>query len=240
MNKEPEIFEVRDFRTKEFFQIDDVYLNGYAKICGIYATGVYLSLCRHADKTQKAFPSVELISEELGISKNSVLRAIKILSDHNIIKRERKRTKEGVFLSNVYVLIDKKYWEKEAQVSVGDLGNQVPMGDLVGGYTQVSVGDSKYTQRVKDTHIIAKEVPFYKKFEYLRNLPEEEVTKLMKEHECSREQIIVLGKTSANYLDANGKKKTNYRAYLSNWIENDKKYHPNEYKRDGGFTMIRE
>ena len=78
-------FEVRDMRHKEKFQIDDIYLNGYAKKCGIYATGVYVSLCRHADTDQKCFPSLKKIAEELNISEKQVGRAIKILEENRII-----------------------------------------------------------------------------------------------------------------------------------------------------------
>lgn len=101
-----ELFEVRDMRHKEKFQIDDAYLNGYAKICGVYATGVYVSLCRHADKEQKCWPSLDKIAEELAISKSQTRRAIKILVKQNIIKVKRL----GKKLNNRYYLIDKSEW----------------------------------------------------------------------------------------------------------------------------------
>lgn len=101
-----ELFEVRDMRHKEKFQIDDEYLNGYAKKCGVYATGVYISLCRHANKEQNCFPSLNKIAEELAVSKSQVRRAIKILIKHNIIKVKRL----GKKLNNRYYLIDKSEW----------------------------------------------------------------------------------------------------------------------------------
>jgi len=101
-----EQFEIRDMRHKEKFQIDDFYLNGYAKECGIYATGVYVSLCRHADKQQMCFPSLKRIAEELGISRSQVIRAVKKLKKHNIIKVKRM----GKKLNNRYILIDKSEW----------------------------------------------------------------------------------------------------------------------------------
>ena len=78
-------FEVRDMRHKEKFQIDDIYLNGYAKKCGIYATGVYISLCRHSDaKLQECWPSIRKIAEELNISEKQVGRALKILEENKL------------------------------------------------------------------------------------------------------------------------------------------------------------
>jgi biotin operon repressor len=99
-------FEVRDMRVREKFQIDDAYLNGYAKKCGIYATGVYVSLCRHVDKEQKCWPSLKKIAEELGISEKQVGRSINSLEAYNIIVKIRK----GKKLNNRYILLDKSEW----------------------------------------------------------------------------------------------------------------------------------
>ena len=108
------LFKIRDLRKKEQFIIDDIYLNGYAKECGIYATGVYVSLCRHADKEQKSFPSLKKIAEELSISRSQVIRAIKRLEKYNIVKRERM----GKKLNNRYYLIDKSEWSGRNFTSV--------------------------------------------------------------------------------------------------------------------------
>ena len=97
---------IRDLRRKEKFVIDDEYLNDYARICGIFATGVYVSLCRHADKEQKAFPSIKRMAAELAISESSVKRGLKKLDEHRIIVRERK----GKMLTNRYYLLDKSEW----------------------------------------------------------------------------------------------------------------------------------
>lgn len=99
-------FEVRDMRRKEKFFVDDLYLNGYAKQCGIYATGVYLSLCRHASKEQKCYPSQSKIAEELYISTKQVSRSIKVLEGLNIIQKIRV----GKKLNNRYLLLDKSEW----------------------------------------------------------------------------------------------------------------------------------
>ncbi len=101
-----EEFEIRDIRKKEQFVVDDVYLNGYAKLCGIFATGVYMALCRHADiYHQTCFPSISLLAGKLNVSKSQVIRALQILEDWNIIRREKTEGK-----GNRYFLIDKKHW----------------------------------------------------------------------------------------------------------------------------------
>ncbi len=99
-------FEVRDIRSKEKFVIDDKFLNEYAKFVGIYAVGVYVSLCRHANKKQSAWPSIGKIAEELNISMPMVYGAIWALGLFNIIKKRRI----GKMACNRYWLLDKKEW----------------------------------------------------------------------------------------------------------------------------------
>jgi DNA-binding transcriptional regulator YhcF (GntR family) len=113
---------VRDLRSKEKFVVDDEYLNGYARICGIHATGVYMSLCRHADKDQKSFPSNRQMAEQLGVSTKSVMRGIKNLEAANIILKKRV----GKMCNNRYYLLDKSEWlskEKAKRVIEGEVTN---------------------------------------------------------------------------------------------------------------------
>ena len=99
-------FEIRDMRHKEKFEIDDFYLNGFAKKCGIYATGVYVSLCRHVNKEQQCWPSIRKIAEELNISEKQVSRSLAILEKYKIIFKKRL----GKKLNNRYILLDKSEW----------------------------------------------------------------------------------------------------------------------------------
>jgi len=139
-------FEVRDMRHKEKFQIDDLYLNGYAKKCGIYATGVYVSLCRHADsKTQECWPSIKRIAEELNIGTTAVKGAIKVLEENHIILRKRM----GKKLNNRYILLDKSEWR-------GASITESPHVHHYGRHTSIH---SKDTQ-LRNTH--NKDMEFYK------------------------------------------------------------------------------
>ena len=134
-------FEVRDMRHKEKFMMDDTYLNGYAKLCGVYATAVYVSLCRHVDREQKCWPSHEKIAEEHNISSRQVIRALKILLEKNIVKQERI----GKKANNRYWLLDKSEWTNS---QFSDVTNSQFIGD------QQSVHHVTNSQfHSKDTHI---------------------------------------------------------------------------------------
>lgn len=148
-------FQVRDLRRKTKFFIDDEYLNGYAKICGINATGVYVSLCRHADKKQGCFPSIKLMAKELAISESSIKRALITLEKHQIIYRnKRERNKKGKWMNNYYFLLDKKLWISSPQVrqTHGVQGSEGPHPGVRENKNQGSEGPTKVTH-VKDTHI---------------------------------------------------------------------------------------
>lgn len=102
---------IRDIRRKEKFQMDDEYLSGYARLCGWQATLVYNSLCRHADKEQKCYPSIDLMAEQHKISRPTVLKGIKNLEKWGVIivkKQKDQKTKRQ--RPNIYVLCDKTMW----------------------------------------------------------------------------------------------------------------------------------
>lgn len=147
-------FEVRDHRNKQMFRVDDEYLNGYAKLCGVNATLVYLCLCRHADRYQESFPSVTLMAEKTGVSRDSVIRGIKMLIEWNIISKERERKENAQWLNNRYVLLDKSVWKNKPS-STQQHGSQVAHSvepSRNDGQNQVAHSDTKVTHK-KDTHI---------------------------------------------------------------------------------------
>jgi len=145
------LFKVRDLRKKDQFKIDDAYLNGYARVCGIDATAVYNSLCRHAEfQTQKAFPSQQKIAYEHKISVRTVRRGLKKLIDYKIVIAEQIREK-GKFRSYLYTLLNKSEWKKITE------GQNRPMVD--GGtktdsrFTAYGVGPTKDNKEQRITNI---------------------------------------------------------------------------------------
>ena len=108
-------FKVRNLRKKDQFKIDDAYLNGYARVCGVYATAVYNSLSRHADfSTQEYWPSIDTIAHQHNIDRKTVIKAISTLEEWRIIKKIKERDeKTKRQLNNVYTLLDKTEWKKK-------------------------------------------------------------------------------------------------------------------------------
>ena len=86
--------------------MDNEYLNEYAKYFGPVGTAIYVSLCRHADNdTQKCFPAMELIAEEVGTSINTVKKYIALFAKYRLIAVERERDViSKKWLNNVYTI----------------------------------------------------------------------------------------------------------------------------------------
>jgi len=108
MPKENKNWEIRDNRGNKRFFIDDVFHDVYAKVVGPYGQAVYMSLCRHADKKQKAWPGIETMAENLGIGRKSVFAGLEILEFLKIIKKDRV----GKKCTNRYTLLDRSKWMK--------------------------------------------------------------------------------------------------------------------------------
>lgn len=160
MSQKSRPFQVRDLRNHGFWVADDVYLNGYAKHLDVYATAVYISLCRHAGKKQSCFPSQELIAKEHNISVRTVIRKIKLLEDWNLISRKKEKDENGRWERTVYYLLDKSIW-KPLPGDTESHGEPHDSHDK----NQVTQSHTKDTHK-KDTHIIPKGITRKPRAEY--------------------------------------------------------------------------
>lgn len=145
-----EKIEIRDARNKAMYRVDDAYLNGYARLCGVYSTAVYNSLCRHSDNHQKSFPSIELMSEQHGVDRKTIMRAVDILEQWGIVRVIRSKDEHTKRQKpNVYILVDKSLWKQKPSPSQV-LGAE----SLWGTDPSPSGSESRVPPRdCKDTHI---------------------------------------------------------------------------------------
>lgn len=68
------------------------------------ARHVLMCLIRRADKRRKCFPSHRTISNDSGLSRNNIVRCIKILEDCGRISRIRRHRKNGTRTSDMYTI----------------------------------------------------------------------------------------------------------------------------------------
>ena len=205
--------EIRDVRKKQFYRIDDTYLNGYAKIAKPTATAVYNSLCRHADINQESFPSIKLLSEEHGITVKSVQRAIKKLRDMNIISYEQVKDERGKWQRNRYILLDKSVWISNT------VGQNRPT-DNRRTFLSKAVGQNRPTKEThtKETHIYITPTP---KFSSLKDITPEVIDEIATRYKVSSGFVNLQFEKMKNWLEANGRVKKNYKATLCNFVLGD-------------------
>lgn len=137
---------IRDLRQKEKFVLDDAYLNGYARFIGPYGTCVYNSLCRHANKIQKSWPSIKKIAEEHGIGRNSTIKGIKALEFWQIIRKDRI----GKTANNRYDLLDKSCWKPISEVYLKEFSEVCQINFR--GLRDKLQGFTRRTSNSKETH----------------------------------------------------------------------------------------
>ena len=113
-------FKGRDRRTKDWFSVDNSFLNGYAKKVGSVGQSIYLALCRHSNKRDVAYPSLRHLSKELGISIGSVSAGVNNLLSYNIIKITK--SSRGLF---IYYLLDKSEWKKISRTDWSNLSKEL-------------------------------------------------------------------------------------------------------------------
>lgn len=151
--KSEETIQIRDSRRRQMYRIDDVYIDAYARICGVSATAVYNSICRHAGSDQESCPSIQRIGEQHGISNRSVMRAIAKLESFNIIQVIRRRNEKNKRkMVNIYVLVDQSLWHEPGDTTtLGSSTSQVtPRHSVPGDKSDTNPGD-KIDKKPGDT-----------------------------------------------------------------------------------------
>lgn len=221
--------KVRDFRNKQFFMIDDAYLNGYARHLGVSASMVYICLCRHADKEQVAFPSQESIANKLGIKKRTVLEKIKLLRKWGLVEVKQTRNKNGIWINNTYILLDKSEWKRIP--SVEKQHTELPSVEKLRSPSAV-------LQHNKDTHIKETHISTvkHKKYSSLKDISETDFIEISEKYKVSVGFVKLQFEKLVNYCEAKGRRYKNYKSALRNFVlgdmqrnierRNDGKYRP--------------
>ena len=204
-------FTVRDLRKKQFFMLDDIYLNGYARFLDAHTTVVYLSLCRHADKEQSCFASQKLIAQEHNIGERTVRDKIKLLEAWNIIRVERIRSDDGKWLNNTYFLVDKDEWKRpEATLACGQ-----PEATDCSNQRQPLPHKETHT---KETHtsLIVKQ-----KFSSLKDINDSVIEEISLDYKVPLSFVKLELEKLRNYCEAKGKIYKNYKAALKKFVLDD-------------------
>lgn len=204
-------FKVRDSRNKDFFIVDNIYLNGYAKKLGVHATSVYLSLCRHADQSQTAFPSQKLIAQETGMGERTVRDKIDLLQKFRVINVERERNSNGEWMKNVYTLLDKTEWLDYPEAPVAD-GVLPEANDDIHQRQGLPINNTN-TQNNTNTLSTG--------FSKIDSLSEENFETIANNYGVPVSFVKSKYDDMVNWHESTGKRKKNWYATLRNWVKSD-------------------
>jgi hypothetical protein len=86
---------------------DKRIITRYGRQLGPHGIAVYMALSVHADgELQTCFPSYQTIAREIGVSRPTVLKAIKLLLSLLLISKQAMQSPEGDAGPNLYTLLD--------------------------------------------------------------------------------------------------------------------------------------
>lgn len=125
-----------------FFLTDNILINKYGKALTPYGIAIYCSIRWRTNTDDISWPSEKTIASELGISKRTVIRYLKVLIAYNILMKTRVPGPSGRWAYNVYQTVEREKWlEPDALVSPGD---RVTI--------RAGPGDSKSRKQVPQSH----------------------------------------------------------------------------------------
>jgi biotin operon repressor len=93
-----EKIDIRDLRDGKFLWIDKAALRLISESAGTMGVAVYSWLCYYANfKAQDCFPSITRLAYHCGVSRRTIMRAIKQLERLKTISIERKKGKPNIY-----------------------------------------------------------------------------------------------------------------------------------------------
>ncbi|EDN66644.1 hypothetical protein BGP_6112 [Beggiatoa sp. PS] len=112
------VSKIKDARKLNIWYSEDEFFDyGVTKHIGVSAAIVYFALCRHADRDGKAFPSVELLVQECGLSNRVVAKSTRTLKQFSLIEIKRNKHQHNIYyVQSVKNAITLNKWEKIASV----------------------------------------------------------------------------------------------------------------------------
>lgn len=152
--------------------IDSELLSGYEKL-------VFMAIKRHLNsESSQAFPSIKTICSHTGLSKPTVIKAIKSLEDKEILTVEHRESEDRGHISNLYTLVDfKEIWKAHsakdmkaiAQTKQYEWAKQII--EAAGGRV---VEIEKESSNAEPTKVTAKPDPINKRFSENNNTQKDE------------------------------------------------------------------
>lgn len=111
---------VSDNRRHNFFIIDNEIIDEYMSAIGVYGFAVYSYLVKMSNVKNTCYPAFATIAKDLGISRPTVVKAIKALANMDLISVEHQDDEKGGQTSNLYTILPLQKTTPVNEVNGGD------------------------------------------------------------------------------------------------------------------------
>ena len=100
-------FQVRDRRKRKWFWTENLIVDKLMAKIGVHAHGVYSALIRWADNDdQTCAPSLSVIMAKTGLTRPTVVKALKRLQQGRLVAIQRRQVEDGSKIRNLYFILD--------------------------------------------------------------------------------------------------------------------------------------
>jgi hypothetical protein len=142
---------IRDLRGG-FYWANNEIVSHFLPIIGLYGFAVYTLLTFYANnETGECYPSIPTIATALGVSENTVRKALKILVSAGLISVEQRKSDTNAKTTNLYVLHDVRAVKGAGSPGEGGEVHQVEGGRFTGRRGAGSPGEAKQDSYEQDS-----------------------------------------------------------------------------------------
>ena len=100
-------FRVRDRRKRKWFWTENLIVDKLMAKIGVHAHGGYSALIRWADNDdQTCAPSLSVIMEKTGLTRPTVVKALKRLQQGRLVAIQRRQAEDGSKIRNLSFILD--------------------------------------------------------------------------------------------------------------------------------------
>lgn len=102
--KVPQGMILEDKRKPWFISMPHYVIKDFAPLIGPYALVTYIGLCYRVGRTRKVWPSYATVAADLGISRSSVERSMRILKQHGLVLVVPRIDGRGQHSNHIYLV----------------------------------------------------------------------------------------------------------------------------------------
>jgi len=184
---------------------------------------VFMWLCNYADATGLCWPSISTLARICRVSKNTIKSRIKRLEQSGLLqKTQRKRPDSKENDTNLYQIIEDNWIPRSQNKSTYALRESTDDWHV----NQQLASNSNQKELNPNNSIYRDVSQKTKSLSYLKNIPKKDLAELIEKYSVSETFIQNRAEDVIDYCQAKGKRYSDYKAALRNFIKIYLEKHP--------------